>query len=491
MAKKKYYAVRVGKKPGIYETWEQCKEQVDSVSGAQYKSFSTLPEAETYLLGTDADDSVTISDELNVQVEKKIALLGEQEIISFVDGSFDVKEEKSAFGVIILSHNGNKDILYKAFTKQLGEEFISLRNVAAELEGVKEAINWAIQYNKKIITIYFDYEGIEKWATGQWKANNNITKEYVSFIQEKKRRIDIEFVKVPAHSGVIYNEEADAIASNALLAKGHKTYNDGSVYFVGYGVDDWKSIVQCLNEENESFEQEDIAPINVGVEEIGSRHKIKVMQADNTVTINCYNNSKSYVQGKQTVLFQKLIATAVELLENKQGVVETLNSYHALTLTAEEVENKFEQLLPHYKHDTDKHYANLLSAVYNTMLTGYMPDYTCLVTPIFRAYEYYLHRILGDVMKLTTQTNSGANNFKFFSKTPSGLFECNNSQKSLLTESQLNYLNSLYTKYNSVRHPYSHWSAMDIDTAVITDIETARQLLLDAFKLIDQYYVLF
>ena len=81
MAKKKYYAVRVGKKPGIYETWEQCKEQVDGVSGAQYKSFSTLPEAETYLLGTDADDSVTISDELNVQVEKKIALLGEQEII--------------------------------------------------------------------------------------------------------------------------------------------------------------------------------------------------------------------------------------------------------------------------------------------------------------------------------------------------------------------------------------------------------------------------
>ena len=194
MAKKKYYAVRVGKKPGIYETWEQCKEQVDGVSGAQYKSFSTLPEAETYLLGTDADDSVTISDELNVQVEKKIALLGEQEIISFVDGSFDVKEEKSAFGVIILSHNGNKDILYKAFTKQLGEEFISLRNVAAELEGVKEAINWAIQYNKKIITIYFDYEGIEKWATGQWKANNNITKEDVSFMQEKKRRIE-EFIR--------------------------------------------------------------------------------------------------------------------------------------------------------------------------------------------------------------------------------------------------------------------------------------------------------
>ena len=41
MAKKKYYAVKIGKKPGIYQTWAQTKEQVDGFSGAIYKSFST------------------------------------------------------------------------------------------------------------------------------------------------------------------------------------------------------------------------------------------------------------------------------------------------------------------------------------------------------------------------------------------------------------------------------------------------------------------
>lgn len=492
MAQKKYYAVRLGRVTGIYETWKQCEEQVKGFSGAEYKSFPTLQEAERYISGSDEQgDILELANELNMQIEKNIADLAENEVIAFVDGSYDVNEEKSAFGVIVLDSNGNKEILYKAFTKNLGEEFIALRNVAAELEGVKEAINWAFKYNKRKITIYYDYEGIEKWATDAWRANKNITRDYVDFIHEKRSRIDISFVKVLAHSGIQYNEEVDAIAKNALLAKGYKTYNDGSVYFTGYGVKDWEAIVQCLNEENESFEGKNISPINIAVEEISSRRKIKLTQDANTVTVNCYNDSKSYVQGKQTVLFQKLIASAIELLPNNKYVVETLNSYHALNIKPEEVENKLEQLVPHYQYTTEKHHANLLSGVYNTMLTGYMPDYTCLVTPAFRMYEYYLHQILGEKMKLATENNNGTNNFSYFSRKADGSYECNSASVVLLSEQQLDYLNRLYTKYNSVRHPYSHWSASDVDTAVITEMETARNYLLDSFALVEDYYLLF
>ncbi|MFR1286909.1 MAG: hypothetical protein ACLSCD_04630, partial [Subdoligranulum sp.] len=104
----------------------------------------------------DAESTTPLSkDDLNSQVEKAVAALDKNEIIAFVDGSYDVTQEKSAFGAIIFSHGSNRDILYKAFTKQLGEEFISLRNVAAELEAVKESINWAIQYGKSKISIYY------------------------------------------------------------------------------------------------------------------------------------------------------------------------------------------------------------------------------------------------------------------------------------------------------------------------------------------------
>ncbi len=50
MAEKKFYAVRKGKKPGIYSTWDKCKKQVDGFSGAEYKGFGTLIEAETFYI---------------------------------------------------------------------------------------------------------------------------------------------------------------------------------------------------------------------------------------------------------------------------------------------------------------------------------------------------------------------------------------------------------------------------------------------------------
>lgn len=46
MAKQKYYVVWNGPSPGVYSSWEACQEAVNGVSGAKYKSFKTLSEAE-------------------------------------------------------------------------------------------------------------------------------------------------------------------------------------------------------------------------------------------------------------------------------------------------------------------------------------------------------------------------------------------------------------------------------------------------------------
>ena len=45
MSKKKYYAVKVGKTPGIYFTWADCSEQVTGYKGAKFKSFESIEEA--------------------------------------------------------------------------------------------------------------------------------------------------------------------------------------------------------------------------------------------------------------------------------------------------------------------------------------------------------------------------------------------------------------------------------------------------------------
>ena len=52
MAKKNFYAVKVGRRIGILKTWEECLESVSAYPNAKYKGFSTREEAEAYLNDT-------------------------------------------------------------------------------------------------------------------------------------------------------------------------------------------------------------------------------------------------------------------------------------------------------------------------------------------------------------------------------------------------------------------------------------------------------
>ena len=49
MSKNLFYAVKVGRKIGVFKTWEEASVQVKSYSGAQHKSFRSFKEAQEYL----------------------------------------------------------------------------------------------------------------------------------------------------------------------------------------------------------------------------------------------------------------------------------------------------------------------------------------------------------------------------------------------------------------------------------------------------------
>lgn len=49
MAKKKYYAVKRGLTPGIYDSWSECEANVKGFPKAEYKGFATLDEAKEYM----------------------------------------------------------------------------------------------------------------------------------------------------------------------------------------------------------------------------------------------------------------------------------------------------------------------------------------------------------------------------------------------------------------------------------------------------------
>ena len=494
MAKQKFYAVRVGKTPGIYQTWSQAEEQVKGFSGAEYKSFSTEEEAIKYISFEEKKESSNILAETSIENQKidlEIKSLQDGEVIAFVDGSYSLDvdgKEKYSFGVLLIT-NESEDSLYKAF---VDKAYMESRNIAGEIEGVKQAILWAINSNKQKIKIFYDYEGIEKWATKEWKAKVQISQEYSKFFDEKSKLINIKFEHVKAHSGIVYNEKADELAKRALLSQGYKTYNDGSIYFIGFHKQDWLNMVTLLNNE---ISEEGVKD-KIEIEESNSKDyldKLLLIFDGQRVIINCYRGNKSYVQGKQTVLFQKIISLAIEKLPTDNAVIEVLNTYHALTVEASEVENAFSMLMPNFPiNDRDTKLRNtLLSAVFNTLIIGYMPDYTCLVTPLFRAMEFYLHRILSDKLGKVTTTSKGKNNFSYFGFDNSTNRYEYNSSKGNLNNTQIDYLNELYNRYNRMRHPYSHWTEDSMDTHVISDVKTAHDLIIEGLQFINKYYTIF
>ena len=49
----KYYAVKVGNNPGLFDNWAECQESIKGFSGAVYKSFNSKEEAEAFLSDRD------------------------------------------------------------------------------------------------------------------------------------------------------------------------------------------------------------------------------------------------------------------------------------------------------------------------------------------------------------------------------------------------------------------------------------------------------
>lgn len=191
----KFYAVRKGLKTGIFQTWEECRASVSGYSGAEYKSFSSLEQAEEYLGNP-----------------KSIEPLKDGYVPIYVDGSFNGATGEFSYGMVVLLEG---EIL--TFCEKYNDsELATMHNVAGEIKGAEAAMQYAMEHEIPGIAIYHDYEGIAKWCLGLWKTNKEGTKAYKAFYDKASKKTAIKFVKVTGHSGDTYNEMADRLAREAL-----------------------------------------------------------------------------------------------------------------------------------------------------------------------------------------------------------------------------------------------------------------------------------
>lgn len=197
---KKIYAVKKGREPGIYYTWAECQNQINGFSGAEYRGFLSLDEAECYLKETKKNNSMA-----EINAEEPVA-------IAYVDGSYDETTNRFSSGVVFFWDNQELH-----FSRLYDDKLLAdMNNVAGEIKAAEIAMQYCIDNQIKSLKIYHDYEGIAKWCTGEWKAKKTGTQEYKNFFDSLKGKLTVEFIKVKGHSGDKFNDLADQLAKEAF-----------------------------------------------------------------------------------------------------------------------------------------------------------------------------------------------------------------------------------------------------------------------------------
>ena len=230
---KKFYAVRQGRVPGVYTTWADCEKQVKGFGGAIYKSFPTEAEARAFV----DDSGLSLSDFMSAKRSEpkssqevksksmnsrptgfvvKPDFTRANHVIAYIDGSYNKGTNTVGAGGIIFL-NGSKETF--SFPSN-DERYTSFWNVAGELLAAMYVMKYAVDHGIPECSLYYDYMGIEMWATKKWKRNNILTNEYAAFCERIFPHVKVYFHKVHAHTGDTYNEMADQLAkAGAAIGK--------------------------------------------------------------------------------------------------------------------------------------------------------------------------------------------------------------------------------------------------------------------------------
>lgn len=129
----------------------------------------------------------------------------------YSDGSY--LNGNVGYGAVILK---NGQCIHEIYGRVSADYAVSSRQVGGEIKAVEYALTWCNENSVNDVTIYYDFENIEKWATGKYKTNKPLTQKFKSFIGECS--INIKWVKVKSHIGIKWNEAADVLAKKGTLS---------------------------------------------------------------------------------------------------------------------------------------------------------------------------------------------------------------------------------------------------------------------------------
>lgn len=199
-----YYAVKNGRKNGIYESWLECKEQVAGVKNAKFKGFNSIEEAEAWMKTHIPNPNRLRPDETKT------------DYVIFTDGSC-LKNPAGPGGYAgVLIHTETQVVL-----KICGGSPSTTNNrmeMMATIESLKmlgDADSATVYTDSKYIQRAFKEHWLRNWKKNGWKTstgNDVLNKDLWLQLDELTQKHYVNFQWVKGHAGNKYNEMCDKMA---------------------------------------------------------------------------------------------------------------------------------------------------------------------------------------------------------------------------------------------------------------------------------------
>ena len=208
---KKFYAVKRGRKTGLFTVWAECAAQVKGFQGAVYKGFMTEEEARAWLGGADAR-----TEQPRAAAEMAEPSAPDADYIIHTDGSclrnpggaggWAAVIETAATGVVEEKSGGAPET-----TNNRMELTAALMALSTVPEGARVALYTDSQYLKNAFTKFW----LPAWKKRGWKKADGepvLNQDLWVQLDAVFAARQVQFHWVKGHAGNPRNERCDALA---------------------------------------------------------------------------------------------------------------------------------------------------------------------------------------------------------------------------------------------------------------------------------------
>ncbi len=220
MSNGKIYAVKVGRNPGLFRSWGECKKQVHGFKGARFKSFSSEAEAKEWL--GDSEGILNLPKIPMADVSNPPSRKTDADYIVFTDGSCLVNPLGPGGYAAIVVHVLDNDVVeLTGGSPSTTNNRMEMCAAIAALDYIPEGASVDMYVDSQYVQNGFESGWVQNWKRRGWKTstggevkNQDLWKRLD--VLYSKRKVSIHWVK--GHNGNLMNERCDELARGVAIS---------------------------------------------------------------------------------------------------------------------------------------------------------------------------------------------------------------------------------------------------------------------------------